>query len=856
MKCRWFTALIIIICILLLNKLSIAAYPTTTTHSKLYPCTSVQASPYSCDPTGVIDIAVAIEQIKANQSNAGTIYFPHGTYKLATNLTIPSGMTVEREAGSIISISTGITLTIGCSIIGPDSQFFVQSGTAAVVFQSTFKQEINAAWFSSLTNAVTSASTNQHKIRVPRGDWPVLADLTVPTTCALFIDKGADVQVATVVTLTINGAVDTSDGSYRIFSFTGTGTVALGPLASQKYFANWWGLTGDDSTNNATALQAALNAPTTKGRCIITSDRTSDEAIYRFGTTLTVTKEIELVQEKGTKLTYTGTSDGIQITGTTLENVWFIAPHLYCNNASSAGSGIQVQGANSVKIYDPIIDSFKYGIKIDGTNGTHYGVIRNPNIKCASAISGSTGVWGYSPDTTGNRANDWRIEDGTIWNAPADGYALDLTVGCNKWIVETDFESNSGVSIRIASYGNDISRSRFDNASGTYAYEFTLTSRSNRSAGNIQLNAGDRRFIDSGTGNVVEEHYIGDLSAAATYATGGGSIRTNENLIRNGHFQFQSSVPATGTTDTSKGYTPLNWTAIGTTGTVTYSLDTSVYKIGDRSLKIVNTNQASPRIYQDIQLPYLGVYTISGWVKCSASGVAQIRVGTSADNDAYGSYANTDTFDWQFVIIKFKATELAVRITCFYNSSAAGTAYWDGLSLYPGPVAHVWKAHLDDSRPAWTNNITDSHTGDTDETVLKTITIPKNLLNARGQIKVKAAGTTTANNGVKTIYVRINGLTGTALCTLSVAANANPYNWQAEGVIINATTASQRSSFKGVSCLTVGGATAFATGITDLLLTSAIDTTADVDLVVTGDLANGGDTVTCNLLFVEAYSGQ
>ena len=96
-----------IICVIVspANQSVFAAYPTTTEHHKLYPYTSIMASPYSGDPTGVLDCAAAIESIKANQSNLGTIYIPRGTFKIATNLTIPVGMSLEFATGASFNIS-------------------------------------------------------------------------------------------------------------------------------------------------------------------------------------------------------------------------------------------------------------------------------------------------------------------------------------------------------------------------------------------------------------------------------------------------------------------------------------------------------------------------------------------------------------------------------------------------------------------------------------------------------------------------------------------------------------------------------------------------------------------------------
>jgi len=108
------------------------AYDTVTQHSKLYPYTSIMASPYSCDPTGVIDCVAAIEQIKANQSNTGVIYVPHGVFLVDTNLTIPAGMALFFEIGASFSVSAGKTLTINGTVIAGPYQIFSGAGTITI----------------------------------------------------------------------------------------------------------------------------------------------------------------------------------------------------------------------------------------------------------------------------------------------------------------------------------------------------------------------------------------------------------------------------------------------------------------------------------------------------------------------------------------------------------------------------------------------------------------------------------------------------------------------------------------------------------------------------------------------------
>lgn len=107
-------------------------YPTSTEHHKLYPYTSVMASPYSCDPTGAIDCSAVIEQIKANQSNIGTIYFPHGTYKIATNITFPVGMFLDSEIGATLVVSSAVTINCGVG----DNITFTKSGSGSVAFNA------------------------------------------------------------------------------------------------------------------------------------------------------------------------------------------------------------------------------------------------------------------------------------------------------------------------------------------------------------------------------------------------------------------------------------------------------------------------------------------------------------------------------------------------------------------------------------------------------------------------------------------------------------------------------------------------------------------------------------------------
>lgn len=133
------------------------SYPTVTSHPKLYPFTDVQTAPYNCDPTGVADIAAAIEDIKSYQANTGTIYFPHGTYKLATNLTLPLGMTMNFERGASLTIATGITLTLNYEPT-ESWQIFNCVGTGKVVFAGGTVTQSNPVWWGDKPDDTTNCT--------------------------------------------------------------------------------------------------------------------------------------------------------------------------------------------------------------------------------------------------------------------------------------------------------------------------------------------------------------------------------------------------------------------------------------------------------------------------------------------------------------------------------------------------------------------------------------------------------------------------------------------------------------------------------------------------------------------------
>jgi hypothetical protein len=129
-----------------------------------------------------------------------------------------------------------------------------------------------------------------------------------------------------------------------------------------------------------------------------------------------------------------------------------------------------------------------------------------------------------------------------------------------------------------------------------------------------------------------------------------------------------------------------------------------------------------------------------------------------------------------------------------------------------------------------------SHTGDLVETTLATVTIPANALGANGRVTIVFGVTQTT---AQTLKMKLGG---TTLFTVATAATTYILN----GCIANRGAAnSQRHEF-----IQVGVSNASVTG---QLGTAAIDTTASVDITITGTLTNAANSITLESLHVILY---
>jgi len=132
-------------------------------------------------------------------------------------------------------------------------------------------------------------------------------------------------------------------------------------------------------------------------------------------------------------------------------------------------------------------------------------------------------------------------------------------------------------------------------------------------------------------------------------------------------------------------------------------------------------------------------------------------------------------------------------------------------------------------------------TGTTTETALATITIPAGALGANGWVEIEHAWSYTNSANNKTERVRLGGLAGTAFHSTVATTSAS---LRAHTRIANRGVANSQFGF--VAAASFGGSSAAS-------VTGAIDTSAAQDIVISGQLANTGETITLESYTVKLY---
>lgn len=138
--------------------------------------------------------------------------------------------------------------------------------------------------------------------------------------------------------------------------------------------------------------------------------------------------------------------------------------------------------------------------------------------------------------------------------------------------------------------------------------------------------------------------------------------------------------------------------------------------------------------------------------------------------------------------------------------------------------------------------VAQSVTGTLTETTLATITVPANSLGANGRVRITTVWSMTNSANNKTTRIRYSGASGTSYMAV-IHTTSTSYRDQREICNRNATN----SQVGGP----VGGFGGFGNNPGNTVATSTVDTTVDQTIVITGTLANTGETITLESYLVE-----
>lgn len=221
------------------------------------------------------------------------------------------------------------------------------------------------------------------------------------------------------------------------------------------------------------------------------------------------------------------------------------------------------------------------------------------------------------------------------------------------------------------------------------------------------------------------------------------------------------------------------------------------------------------------QITLTGTPAFSGAWAATAGGFMQITSGVTFSGSATG----LRYFVWKNGVIDTGGSG-----ETYLPGNAAGSYSLGGIYDHPGYPFILARS-----------GAAVSHTGDTNETTLATISIAAKAMGTNGALRVTTIWSMTNNANAKTARLKFAG------GTISSAALASGASYAEQRVIMNQNSASAQVAYNGAGGYGL---------LTAAVVTGAVDTTTAHNLTITIELGNGGDTVTLEAYIVELLYGQ
>ena len=172
---------------------------------------------------------------------------------------------------------------------------FRQTGTGATArtVDDKLKDTVSVKDFGSNLGVALTALGATETTLIIDDDVTVSVNTTIPVTLAIEVKNGSVITINNTIVLTINGSF--SAGMNKVFDGAGaTNTVfaAVGDI-----FARWFGAKGDDSTDDSTSIQKAINVAQQSDNANVVFG----SGIFRIGTTLSITNANKGISIIGTR---------------------------------------------------------------------------------------------------------------------------------------------------------------------------------------------------------------------------------------------------------------------------------------------------------------------------------------------------------------------------------------------------------------------------------------------------------------------------------------------------------------------------------------------------------------------------
>jgi hypothetical protein len=307
----------------------------------------------------------------------------------------------------------------------------LNDGSFIELVRNGYKDAISYATLAAAITAIGSAETRL----VITSEILVPADLTIPSTIELVIERGGSLNISPGIILTVNGAF--SAGMFRVFTGTGSAVLANGILDYVR--AEWWGAKANGSTDNYDAIVAAYTAhPVVK----------LASGTYNYGTTFALTGDggahngisIIGVGLFNTILRYTGVGDGItmggNVNGITLSDL-----RLYSTTGRDA---ISITAGVATDIPDAGVLMFR---RLDIRNWLRHAVKGRLTVNVRSEmlqVVHNGGCGWYVENANPYRATTWM--DTGSWFHENIGHGIALKGTFTYTLSGTISDSNTGLS--------------------------------------------------------------------------------------------------------------------------------------------------------------------------------------------------------------------------------------------------------------------------------------------------------------------------------------------------------------------------------------------------------------------------